>query len=230
MQAKSYFVHPMPRAAVRISLLTAVEGSGTSSWRPSSIASTISFCIMFTSNQASSGCCKTNGAILNHRRGNRTVHHHIDDGVARNAAFFRQQCAFGKCQHLYGEAQINRDLHRQGEAVVADIRNLRPDIEQDRFYFFECFFSPAHHHRQLALLQSNHAARHWRIDHIRTLFADFGGDRSTHVRTHGADIDEYFARAHSGEQAIRTLSDRRDGGSVSHHRKSEVRSSGDCAG
>src|SRR5580692_6557101 len=61
MQAKSYFVQPMPRAAVRNSLLTAVVGRGTSSCRPRSIASTISFCIMFTSNQASSGCCRTNG-------------------------------------------------------------------------------------------------------------------------------------------------------------------------
>src|ERR1700756_55086 len=61
MQAKSYFVQPMPRAAVRISLLTAVVGSGTSSCRPRSIASTISFCIMLTSNQASSGCCRTKG-------------------------------------------------------------------------------------------------------------------------------------------------------------------------
>src|ERR1700731_5214709 len=61
MQAKSYFVQPMPRAAVRISLLTAVVGRGTSSWRPRSIARTISFCIMLTSNQASSGCCSTNG-------------------------------------------------------------------------------------------------------------------------------------------------------------------------
>src|SRR6202007_2451724 len=33
MQAKSYFVQPMPRAAVRISLLTAVVGNGTSSCR-----------------------------------------------------------------------------------------------------------------------------------------------------------------------------------------------------
>src|ERR1700680_3228180 len=61
MQAKSYLVQPMPRAAVRISLLTAVVGSGTSSCRPKSMASTISFCIMFTSNHASSGCCNTNG-------------------------------------------------------------------------------------------------------------------------------------------------------------------------
>src|ERR1700722_15532894 len=61
MQAKSYFVQPMPRAAVRISLLTAVVGKGTSSCRPRSMARTISFCIMLTSNQASSGCCRTKG-------------------------------------------------------------------------------------------------------------------------------------------------------------------------
>src|SRR5579859_4299390 len=60
-QAKSYLVQPMPRAAVKNSLLTAVVGRGTSSWRPSSMASTISFCIMFTSNQASSGCCRMKG-------------------------------------------------------------------------------------------------------------------------------------------------------------------------
>src|SRR5258708_523221 len=56
MQAKSNFSIPMPRAAVRNSLLIAVVGRGTSSCRPNSIASSISFCIMFTSNQASAGC------------------------------------------------------------------------------------------------------------------------------------------------------------------------------
>src|SRR6202049_2495379 len=59
--AKSSLAIPMPRAAVRNSLLTAVVGRGTSRCRPNSIASSISFCIMFTSNQASSGCCRTNG-------------------------------------------------------------------------------------------------------------------------------------------------------------------------
>src|ERR1022692_424010 len=59
--AKSSFAIPMPRAAVRNSLLTAVVGKGTSSCRPNSSASSMSFCIMFTSNQASSGCCRTNG-------------------------------------------------------------------------------------------------------------------------------------------------------------------------
>ena len=51
----------MPRAAVSIWLVIAVVGSGTSSWRPISKASSISFCIMLTSNHASSGIFKTNG-------------------------------------------------------------------------------------------------------------------------------------------------------------------------
>src|ERR1700722_3158239 len=54
--AKSCLAIPRPRAAVKNSLLTAVVGKVTSSWRPNSIARSMSFCIMFTSNQASSGC------------------------------------------------------------------------------------------------------------------------------------------------------------------------------
>src|SRR5512146_920340 len=60
-QAKSCLAKPMARAALRNSLATAVVGKGTSSFRPISRASTISFCIMFTSNQASSGMCSTKG-------------------------------------------------------------------------------------------------------------------------------------------------------------------------
>src|SRR5580704_750488 len=59
--AKSWRARPMPRAAVSISLVTVVVGSGTSSWRPISRASCMSFCIMLTSNHASSGMLSTNG-------------------------------------------------------------------------------------------------------------------------------------------------------------------------
>src|SRR5262249_250877 len=59
--AKSFFSQPIPRAPVRNSLLAAVVGIGTFSCRPSSIASSMSFCIMFTSNHASSGMRSTNG-------------------------------------------------------------------------------------------------------------------------------------------------------------------------
>src|SRR5580658_6701887 len=59
--AKSCFASPIPRAAERNSFETAVVGSGTSSARPISRASSISFCIMFTSNHASAGMLRTNG-------------------------------------------------------------------------------------------------------------------------------------------------------------------------
>src|SRR5580704_5766012 len=59
--AKSSFSRPTPRAAVRTSFATAVEGMGTSSFRPSSSASSMSFCIMLTLNQASSGSLITKG-------------------------------------------------------------------------------------------------------------------------------------------------------------------------
>src|SRR5712691_633562 len=59
--AKSLSSRPIPRAAVRNSFVIAVVGNGTSSSRPSSRARFMSFCIMFTSNHASSGCSRTNG-------------------------------------------------------------------------------------------------------------------------------------------------------------------------
>src|SRR5215471_1980315 len=59
--AKSFSTSPMPRAAVKNSLVTAVEGMGTSNFRPSSKARSMSFCIMFTLNQASSGKFNTKG-------------------------------------------------------------------------------------------------------------------------------------------------------------------------
>src|SRR5215469_17908437 len=59
--AKSFSTRPIPRAAVKNSFVTAVVGIGTSSCRPNSSANSMSFCIMLTLNQASSGCFSTNG-------------------------------------------------------------------------------------------------------------------------------------------------------------------------
>src|SRR5579864_4312763 len=59
--AKSCSSRPIARAAVKNSFEIAVVGSGTFSFRPMSSASSMSFCIMFTLNQASSGCLSTNG-------------------------------------------------------------------------------------------------------------------------------------------------------------------------
>src|SRR6266511_1544424 len=59
--AKSSLSRPMARAEVSSSFTTAVVGSGTSNSRPDSRASSMSFCIMLTSNHASSGISSTNG-------------------------------------------------------------------------------------------------------------------------------------------------------------------------
>src|SRR5688572_26145648 len=59
--AQSLFSRPRPRAAVSISLATAVVGIATPSRRPRSSASVVSFCIIFMSNHASSGMSSTKG-------------------------------------------------------------------------------------------------------------------------------------------------------------------------
>src|SRR6267143_4349251 len=59
--AKSFSTNPIPRAAVRNSLVTAVVGIGTFSCRPSANARFMSFCIMLTLNHASSGIFNING-------------------------------------------------------------------------------------------------------------------------------------------------------------------------
>src|SRR4030095_4837817 len=55
MDAKSFSVSPIARAAVRYSFATAVAGSGPATRRPISSASVTSFCIIRMSNHASSG-------------------------------------------------------------------------------------------------------------------------------------------------------------------------------
>src|SRR5258708_23334288 len=57
--AKSSFSQPMARAAVRNSLLTAVVGTPTLSFRPNFLARFSSFCILFPLEPASSALCNT---------------------------------------------------------------------------------------------------------------------------------------------------------------------------
>src|SRR5437588_9503226 len=59
--AKSFSPMPIAFAAVRSSFVTAVVGSGTPTSRPSSRARFMSFCIMWQSNQTSSGWPRTSG-------------------------------------------------------------------------------------------------------------------------------------------------------------------------
>ena len=111
--AKSLSASPMPRAAVRNSLVIAVVGNGTSSCRPSSRARFMSFCIMFTSNHASSGCSSTNGPrYVDHRRRDHRAEEHLDRFLARDAALLGDQHRLAEREHLHGELEVRRDLDR----------------------------------------------------------------------------------------------------------------------
>ena len=61
---------------------------------------------------------------------------------ARDAALLRQQHALGKRQHLHREAQVGRDLHRERQAVVADVRHFRADVVEQRLDALERLARP----------------------------------------------------------------------------------------
>ena len=114
-------------------MVAAVVGSGTSSSRPSSSASSMSFCIMLQSNQASSGISSTNGPRYF------TIGEAITLFVSTSTASSRddpallgEQHALAEGQHLHGEAEVGGDLHEHGLAVAADVRDRRADVAQDR--------------------------------------------------------------------------------------------------
>ena len=81
----------------------------------------------------------------------RAVGEHVDGGFAGDATFLGQQHAFGKRQHLHGEAEVHRNLHGERQTVVADVGDLGADVEQQRLDVFEGLAASADHHRQLAL-------------------------------------------------------------------------------
>ena len=56
---------------------------------------------------------------------------HIDRDLARDAALFRQQHPFAECEHLHSQAQVVRDLEREGQTVVTDMCDLRADVVED---------------------------------------------------------------------------------------------------
>ena len=221
---------PFPRAAVRNSFETAVVGSGTSSARPISRASSMSFCIMFTSNHASAGMVRTNGpryliigdatALL----------------VSTSTATSRAMPLFSASNTPSQNAIICTARLRfvaifidKRQAVVADVSHFRSDVVQDRFQALECLAASAHHHRKLSFLQSDHAAGNRRVNHVRALFASLGGDAAAVVRTHRAHIDQKFPRRNCTQNSVGSFHHRGQGLFVRHHRKCDVRRGAHCA-
>ena len=132
--------------------------------------------------------------------------------VAGDATFFCQQNAFGESHHLGGKIQVDRDLQDKGQAVIADIGHLGPDVLQDRLHALESFAASGNHHRKFAFLQRDDAAGDRGVEHVGALFPNFGGERAADIRADGADVDEDLARRETGQQSVRTFHDGGQGG------------------
>ena len=93
----------------------------------------MSFCIMWQSNQTSSGCPSTNGPRY------ATIGEAITDASITSTARSRgdagllgEQHALAEREHLHGEREVDRDLHRHGGAIPTDVEDARPDRLEDR--------------------------------------------------------------------------------------------------
>ena len=133
-----------------------------------------------------------------------------------------EQHAFGKRQHLHGEAQVGGDLHRNRQAVVAHMGDLGADVFEQRLNAIEGFPAAADHDGKFSLLQSDGAARYRSIHHVRAFFADLGSHLLAFRRAAGGHVDQNFAGGESGEKAIRAFGDVFHGGSVGDHGEDEV--------
>ena len=146
----------------------------------------------------------------------------VHRGFARDAALLGEQHAFGKGQHLHGEAQVGGDLHHQRQAVVADVGDFRADVEQQRLDALEGFRAAADHDRELSLLQRDDAAGDGRIHHVGAFFADSRGERAAYGGAHGAHVDPDFAGAESGHDSVRSFGNLLQRGGIRDHGKREV--------
>ncbi len=97
-----------------------------------------------------------------------------DGLLAGNAALLCQQHALRKREHLHGEAEVYGDLHRERQAVVADMSHFGSDVEKQRLDLLESLFSASDHHRQLSFGQSDHAPGNRRVHHVGPKRPNFG--------------------------------------------------------
>src|SRR6266436_7716780 len=104
--------------------------------------------------------------------------------------------------------------------------DFRTNVQKQWLQTLESFIAATNHHRELALLQSDHAARNRRVHHVGALLANFRSQRTAHFRAHRAHVKVELARTNAGEQSIRPVSYRGERGGVRHHGERHIRRSG----
>ena len=126
----------------------------------------MSFCMRFTSNQASSGRSSTSGPRAR-SIGEPTAleFKHVDRELGIDAAPFGEQDALAERNHLHGEADVDGELHHQCLSVLADVGDGVAELTQERLDPGKRGRIAADHDREAARLGSRHAARHGRVEH-----------------------------------------------------------------
>ena len=110
----------------------------------------MSFCIMFTSNQASSGISSTNDPRYFSIGEAMRFEERLDGDLPVDSVLLGEQQALAEGDHLHLQAQVDGDLHQQGLAVRADVQALGADVEQDRLDSGEGVLAAPDHDRELS--------------------------------------------------------------------------------
>src|SRR3989304_5452907 len=175
--AKSFFASPLPRAVVNISLVTAVVGRGTSSCLPNSRASSKSFCIMLTSNQASSGISRTNGPRYFTIGDAITLLSSTSTAVARAMPLFSASSTPSlKASICTARLKLVAIFMETANPFLPTWVTLGPIAARMGRARSKGPSPPPHHDRELPLLQRAHAAGDRGGEHLGSFGRDFGGE------------------------------------------------------
>jgi hypothetical protein len=141
-------------------------------------------------------------AVLYHRRRDDAIEQHFDGSLPVNAALFSQQHSFAEGEHLYGEAQVRRDLHGDRKSVTAYIGDFWPDGLENWLSPLEGLPPPSDHDGELTFFECTHAARHRRIEHLSSLSFHLVSQFAARGGAHRAHVDIDFSSAESRQDAI----------------------------
>ena len=133
----------------------------------------MSFCIMFTSNHASSGCSSTNGPRYVTIGDAITVPSSTSTAFSRGMPLFSAiSTAFAEREHLHGEAEVrSRSSSSPPRRSAPTWKTFGPIASSTGWTRSKTSSSPPTITDELALLERDHAARDRSVEHVRAQLA-----------------------------------------------------------
>ena len=168
-------------------------------------------------------------ARAQHRRADRARTQHVDRELGIDAAALGEQDALAERDHLYGQADVDGELHHQRLAVSADVRDGLAELAQERLDALERGPIAADHDRKAALRGGAYAARDGRLEHYRAEPSHELGELAARVRADGAHVHIDAAWAQAGQDAVRPMGDRLERRGVGDHAEDHLGLLGDLA-